>query len=507
MRRRSRLFLAKLTAVISLAACAVYNRGALLAASAHSPAPTPPPYLEARAAARKAANAARAASAVKPAAAQGTGRGPATLELQVKELQRRLQAEEKSMCVGGEGSWQERIGRIAANYNTELKKQGSPKPRSIVYRCRKDLGDSCGGLGDSLAGLLSAFVVALRSNRMFFVDWVELRVAFEPSATFAAPDWQYTPERVGISKAVDEAMHNKRKPIGHGHDVQIHGNGDVAIWSLASTVFSGEHPGARGGTGWEQFKHRVTVMGIGNRASTYRMTHDNCPDDPQKQCERKGAAEELKTLGFTLTARDHGCILRFLFSPTPRLWTHVAQYAAALTAPGIYTVGMHVRVRYNKTRASVSKIAQPFISCADNLTKARPRPKDVRWFIASDVAAVSNEVTRLRPDHMLNASATMNPCHIGTPACVSGCKIKSGVVKEMVKACSGMDDKMDVFAEWLMLSLTDTTISFGPDTGYSKGSTAYSLHLLADTYVIDHVKQRGPCTPHHWGLHDDTTWM
>ena len=78
--------------------------------------------------------------------------------------------------------------------------------------------------------------------------------------------------------------------------------------------------------------------------------------------------------------------------------------------------------------------------------------------MASDVADVVHEFSTLRPDHMLNISEVRcgsvclysfdlflladvlfsrrrAPCHIGTPACVSGCKIKSGVVREVRQLC------------------------------------------------------------------------
>ena len=276
----------------------------------------------------------------------------ATTEQQIRLLQQRLHNEERAKCVGGPSSWQARVARVATKYNADLRAFHADKsksaPRVIVFRCRKDLNDACGGLGDSLAGLLSVFLIALRSERMLLIDWKELRVAFEPSPVFTAPEWQYTPERAGISKALDKEIH--KLAIRHGDGAKTYGE-DVAVHALASGRFSTPDS-------WAQFSHRVDVLAISNRASLWGMTHDDpCRENPP--CAIPSAMAEMKKLGFTITPVDYGCILRFLFSPTQRLWKQLSQYSAGLTDPDAYTVSLHVRVRYNKTKSSPREVRAP----------------------------------------------------------------------------------------------------------------------------------------------------
>ena len=114
------------------------------------------------------------------------------------------------------------------------------------------------------------------------------------------------------------------------------------------------------------FSHRVDVLAISNRAGLWSMAFRSCEGqypvpslsqahidsmiciDPfpttyagmelsqlmkttgkplsevvKMTCQRQAAVSELKAMGFTLTANDYGCILRYFLSPTDSLLNEV----------------------------------------------------------------------------------------------------------------------------------------------------------------------------------------
>jgi hypothetical protein len=52
--------------------------------------------------------------------------------------------------------------------------QTTTQPRVLTYRCN---GQSCGGIGDRLQGIVQTFYMAMCSNRIFTIDWHEQRAA------------------------------------------------------------------------------------------------------------------------------------------------------------------------------------------------------------------------------------------------------------------------------------------------------------------------------------------
>lgn len=67
---------------------------------------------------------------------------------------------------------------------------GEARAKYITFTCKEDTLECVGGLGDTLVGLATAFLVALVTNRVFLIDWdTKLNHVFEP----AGIDWRMTP--------------------------------------------------------------------------------------------------------------------------------------------------------------------------------------------------------------------------------------------------------------------------------------------------------------------------
>ena len=64
---------------------------------------------------------------------------------------------------------------------------GEPAPPIIVYFC--PTGHFCKGIGDRFAGLASAYMFALKFNRLFFIIWPEVESNFLP--THPLIDWRW----------------------------------------------------------------------------------------------------------------------------------------------------------------------------------------------------------------------------------------------------------------------------------------------------------------------------
>ena len=64
---------------------------------------------------------------------------------------------------------------------------GEPAPPIMVYFC--PTGHFCKGIGDRFAGLASAYMFALKFNRLFFIIWPEVEANFLP--TNPSIDWRW----------------------------------------------------------------------------------------------------------------------------------------------------------------------------------------------------------------------------------------------------------------------------------------------------------------------------
>lgn len=80
--------------------------------------------------------------------------------------------------------------RLRAQQQNGSKTAGEERVKSLIFTC--PTGDKCGGWGDRLVGMSSAFTFALITNRLFLIDMSGLDLYF--SSPFI--DWRYVPEVV-----------------------------------------------------------------------------------------------------------------------------------------------------------------------------------------------------------------------------------------------------------------------------------------------------------------------
>lgn len=95
---------------------------------------------------------------------------------------------------------------------TLLKNPKDTSVKVMVYYCGREA--DCGGLGDSMSGIVGVFLYALLNNMLFFLKWDDLTVALQPNLV----EWMLT-------DAVNASLyHNNLRVIRYHrsvHDVFI----------------------------------------------------------------------------------------------------------------------------------------------------------------------------------------------------------------------------------------------------------------------------------------------
>ncbi|CAG8456345.1 3990_t:CDS:2 [Paraglomus brasilianum] len=253
------------------------------------------------------------------------------------------------------GSWQEKYTRLH-----EDMREGKRPPRFVSYVC--DESSDCGGLADRLLGMSSTFIFALLTDRAFLAEW---RTPIPLEAIFESPniDWGYDSSDPGavLKDLIPTPLDVVNFSAQHIDRLFLHSN-----WTI-------KYP--------EPFIKFHTNRGMVLRTFSSRIY-----------------APQLNIMGL----RPHtsfGCILDYLFRPSPPAMSFVAEYAALFTLPRIFSVGIQIGTGEimndysvgNSRKYSLHRYRN-FFKCADELVETYAMPwQKVVYYLVTDSETLRNE--------------------------------------------------------------------------------------------------------------------
>lgn len=240
----------------------------------------------------------------------------------------------------------EAIARAAAGDISILRKHGI-----VVWACQPAM--PCGGHGDRLKGIVATFVLAILTDRFFFIDapdpW-DLRLFMAPNAL----DWRVTPTISGL-------VHGRHVLWDHDYFMDFY----------LDHLLASNAP-------WVVYTNKISFIGP-------LMKHPRL----------FSRAMELELLEQPyLTAK----VWKLLFRPTPALDRHWQRLKQQLGGPGSPFIALHYRSGdlaagfgvvngEIDVRSGLQEVLS-LLGCADLIERQLKLPSSTRWFLASDNRAV-----------------------------------------------------------------------------------------------------------------------
>ncbi|GAA6060365.1 hypothetical protein JCM10212_004549 [Sporobolomyces blumeae] len=325
---------------------------------------------------------------------------------------------------------------------------GKREPKFISYHCEK--GMNCGGLGDRLLGMTSAFFFGLVTQRSFLGEWqspIPLDVVFDSPRV----NWSYS------------SFTSPRHPVlGQASLVDASAELDIIHFDrlAVDSTFGSTSWNARRGKQWTPgFEKRdiayaspwikfFTNRGMIHRSFAYKHL--------QKSLHRLGLAP----------ATAFACINQYLFRPKPPALNLIAEYTSVLALPSVFSVGIHVRTgdrsmkdsEYDKTN-TVKRHSQ-FFRCARELGETYAHPsQQVVYYLVTDSANLKQDARSVLGSKLVTTD--MVPQHVHQ---------KSGHVDGVFSA---------VVEDWI-LAKTDMLVAT-QDSGF--GKLASFMHAKENTTV------------------------
>lgn len=244
--------------------------------------------------------------------------------------------------------------------------------RFMTYICED--GMNCGGLGDRLLGMTSAFLFSLVTGRAFHAEWqtpVPIDVVFDSPnidwsfSSFATEQHPVFSRQALISKARElDIIHFDAAETDlvfgtRDWDAPIDEKGLTEGMEARDLAFASP---------WIKF---FTNRGMVNRAFSYEPLRDR-----------------LFELGLHAETA-FSCILGYLFTPKPSARAFIDIYTSTFSLPSVFSVGIQIRTGdlsmkdpvYD--RGNTVKVHNAFFKCADALadTYALPNQKVIYYLV------------------------------------------------------------------------------------------------------------------------------
>eukprot|EP00898_Chlorokybus_atmophyticus_P003263 jgi/Chlat1/3938/Chrsp26S04195 len=343
------------------------------------------------------------------------------------------------------------------------------KLKFVVFRCRQygKYDDQCGGLADRFAGLISTFLFALLTDRIFLMDWRGAEVAFRSPYI----NWTYTDAIVGGPEADAELPPMPSVSISPqwGNNVTTK-DGEIGLFNWHDcevrrrTWNCGGAFGGKLGNLTTAFPQRVIVVGFnrGVVSMAYR--------------EQNEVARRLKDLGMK-PQFAFGCLLHMLVRPTKLLRTQFAQHAAVLEDPDSFAVGIHIRTGDSSFSADKKITCADFdghgtqfydyMRSAEDLQAVKGLGKKVVWFLMTDSETLKGDI-RMRYGNKV-MTTDVAPAHIDKE------------VYATAKYNTPEKNLIGALGEWWLFSKCDYFV-MKRGSGFSRTALAYSLHEAAAIY-------------------------
>ncbi|CAI6008104.1 unnamed protein product [Closterium sp. NIES-65] len=323
----------------------------------------------------------------------------------------------------------------SASFSASPSSPPSAFPRFLTY----EWYHGCGGLGDTLLGLASTFVVALLDGRALVIRHRCLPFAFEPnlidwrfpstsasgSADRGSDDPGLTIPGSGNDTAADEAIDEiplvparkilTESVIAGSPETKEMGMDDVPMLDIRDTQFGSVQVGGACdcaclvvvATGWAW----MTRLSWNRGVLTQMLTE-----------EQSEWAARLRTTGLR-PPYALGCILRFLLKPNAEVRQLLSGLEREVHAPGVVTIGVHIRFTDGTVwegegedapkqlgEAEVERlmqVARPLLSCTQHIAALTARVAAVAVASLIATAAAAPPLTLLSPPHPLRTGASL----------------------------------------------------------------------------------------------------
>ncbi|GAA5972821.1 hypothetical protein JCM11641_003958 [Rhodosporidiobolus odoratus] len=277
---------------------------------------------------------------------------------------------------------------------------GKREPKFISYSCEQ--GINCGGLGDRLLGMTSAFFFGLVTNRAFLAEWqspIPLDLVFDSPHV----NWSYSSYTshshpvLGKPKLAEQAA---ELDIIHFDRLSVDATFGSASWNAK-----------RDGRLTKGFEKRDLAYAspwikfFTNRGMIYRSF------------KYKHLQKSIARLGLQPTTA-FSCISQYLFQPKPPAMDLIAQYTSVLALPSVFSVGLHIRtgdlsmkdLEYDKIN-TVKRHTQ-FFRCAREFSETyAQRDQKVVFYLVTDSAHLKEDAQRVYGDKLVTTDIVPQHVH------------------------------------------------------------------------------------------------
>ncbi|GAA6050866.1 hypothetical protein JCM3770_005746 [Rhodotorula araucariae] len=276
---------------------------------------------------------------------------------------------------------------------------GKREPKFISYHCEQ--GINCGGLGDRLLGMTSAFFFGLVTQRAFLAEWqspIPLDVVFDSPHV----NWSHS------SYTADQhPVLGQKRLASSAAELDIIHFDRLSVDATFGTVSWNPKRGRKLTPGFERRDLAYQAPWIkfySNRGMIYRSF------------QYKHLQKSLDRLGLQPTTA-FACISEYLFKPKQPALDLITQYTSVLALPTIFSVGIHIRTgdqsmrdpeydRVNTVKRHIS-----FFRCARELGETYAR-KDQRvvFYLVTDSAHLKQDAQRVLGNKLITTD--MVPQHV-----------------------------------------------------------------------------------------------
>ncbi|GAA5892813.1 hypothetical protein JCM6882_000586 [Rhodosporidiobolus microsporus] len=276
---------------------------------------------------------------------------------------------------------------------------GEREPKFISYHCEQ--GMNCGGLGDRLLGMTSAFFLGLVTDRAFLAEWqtpIPLDIVFDSPHV----NWSYS----SFTSNLHPVLGEKRLREASAELDIIH----FDRLSVDATF---------GTTSWNPKKGRKLTPGFEKRDLAYQSPWIKFFTNRgmiQRSFKYKHLQKSIDRLGLQ-PATAFACISQYLFKPKPPALDLISEYTSALALPTVFSVGIHVRtgdrsmkdLEYDKIN-TVKRHSQ-FFRCARELGETYAQPDQrVVFYLVTDSAHLKEDAQRVFGQRLVTTD--MQPQHV-----------------------------------------------------------------------------------------------
>ncbi|GAA6013163.1 hypothetical protein JCM10207_006191 [Rhodosporidiobolus poonsookiae] len=269
----------------------------------------------------------------------------------------------------------------------EEMRRGEREARVVEIECEEG---HCGGLGDRLLPLASAFWFALVTNRAFFATW---RSPIPLHAVFDSPhlDWELSSASVLVQNTtLVEGMVELDTMQARAKEID-------ALFGSVRWDPPGDERVGPGTSETDRAFHAPWIKWHSNPGLVHRSF-----SYPSLQ-------PRIAALNLTST-NAFACLISYLLRPAPPALELIAQYTSVLALPSVFSVGIHVRTgdrsmkdrEWDETQNTVKRHSQ-FFRCARDLasTYAAPSQRVVLALVTDSAALKASALRRFGADGLV----------------------------------------------------------------------------------------------------------